>query len=672
MRLTDLESGEEFLNDSDPGRYFFGVDGEVFTETAYIRQVDGSRIDGRTVSEAIENMLFSGNERIDSEKARTSLERARTALLYKNRKGGAIYELGIEKDRIYRKLEESREQNRRLTQIEKQTRDLLITKEELDKERSRNDALIRAREGGRTLEKFALLDKCSDEVDRCRIDLDEYRESVKANDFVPDEQYLDSIVTIESETRDNRGKLAAAKSKLQALGGDKINADDLELLGKAEKDGGEQGIREFFENCRRSAKFSKTLAIFFTVFTVLWTALAAVCLFVKPVSEIDLFGFSMKYVGFITAGVAAIMLILAIVFLIRQRSIHKKADRKNEYYGVTSENDIYVEITVSTSRLNSQNVYLEDVAKANAECDGIAGEIAENESDMAKAAARWGRTLVAVYTSENLIAEVRAVLEKLNAKESALNAALGKYETAASLTSGLDREAAKRDVTLADVSALTDGDEKDAKEKLDELDSSVRDIEKQINGLELEKASLLATVKDSAALLDEYNELCGRSAALIRKHAALELACKTLEKASESLRADVSPRLSMQASELMRKATYDKYGGLTVTSDLGVKYGTSVGGVSYSSHEADYMSEGTKDVAYLSLRLALVGFMYKKELPPLIFDESFSRLDDKRLEGMFRIISEYVSKSGQAFIFTSQGREARIMENVSPVNHIML
>ena len=49
----------------------------------------GSRIDGRSVSEAVENLLFSADEGISVKKALKRLDDARVTLLHKNKKGGS-------------------------------------------------------------------------------------------------------------------------------------------------------------------------------------------------------------------------------------------------------------------------------------------------------------------------------------------------------------------------------------------------------------------------------------------------------------------------------------------------------------------------------------------------------------------------------------------------------
>ena len=60
------------------------------------------------------------------------------------------------------------------------------------------------------------------------------------------------------------------------------------------------------------------------------------------------------------------------------------------------------------------------------------------------------------------------------------------------------------------------------------------------------------------------------------------------------------------------------------------------------TREVDFMSSGTGDAAYLSLRLALIKALFEGDggdLPPVVFDESFSRLDEVRLGQALKILS---------------------------------
>ena len=91
--IVDLETGTPAFGKLSAGEVFFGVDRELFDNTAFIGQIGDSSIDEDSVKSSIENILFSGSERLNTEKAAAKISDKMEALLHKTGTGGAIYEL---------------------------------------------------------------------------------------------------------------------------------------------------------------------------------------------------------------------------------------------------------------------------------------------------------------------------------------------------------------------------------------------------------------------------------------------------------------------------------------------------------------------------------------------------------------------------------------------------
>ena len=75
------------------------------------------------------------------------------------------------------------------------------------------------------------------------------------------------------------------------------------------------------------------------------------------------------------------------------------------------------------------------------------------------------------------------------------------------------------------------------------------------------------------------------------------------------------------------------------------------------------LSAGTSDIAYISLRIALAETLCKHKIPPFVFDESFTRLDDERLRACLDLIARTFQNKGQAIIFTCHDRENMLAKN---------
>ncbi len=160
-----------------------------------------------------------------------------------------------------------------------------------------------------------------------------------------------------------------------------------------------------------------------------------------------------------------------------------------------------------------------------------------------------------------------------------------------------------------------------------------------------------------------------------RDYAAYTLAISTLTEASESLHAAIAPRLTANAGRMMRILTGGRFGepvfddGMSMTAAGSV----AVGDTETERVELERLSAGTQELAYLSLRMALVPMLYPTELPPFVFDEAFATLDDKRLARMIALlIRQTDEESRQAIIFTCHKRERRAAEAIGTCHVVRL
>ena len=106
--IYDAETNLICVKGQTPGDVFFGGAASVFESTVYIRQTVNTKIGGSALGEEAENILFSGNESINTGKAMAKLESARVFLLHKNHRGGKIAELETERDAVDKKLESAK------------------------------------------------------------------------------------------------------------------------------------------------------------------------------------------------------------------------------------------------------------------------------------------------------------------------------------------------------------------------------------------------------------------------------------------------------------------------------------------------------------------------------------------------------------------------------------
>ena len=178
--------------------------------------------------------------------------------------------------------------------------------------------------------------------------------------------------------------------------------------------------------------------------------------------------------------------------------------------------------------------------------------------------------------------------------------------------------------------------------------------------LETEEAVLSSKAVDAAPIADRISQLESELDGYRARYDAILLATEKLSAASENLRSGISPRLSSDAGSFLNIATAGKYRELGVSPSLDLSYNPDG-----TTRPDDFMSTGTKDVAYFCLRLALMNLICREEKPPVICDEVFARLDDERLASMFRLLSGLASADVQSIVFTCQKRESELLKQLT-------
>ncbi len=672
VKIIDLATNTECLQGVVPGRYFFGVTEEVFLQTAFVGQADGNTVDGGSVAAAIENMLFAGDEMISTKAAQKKLEEGRTMLLYKNKKGGKIYELQNETEKLSRNFEKARADQGAIISREAERSELCdrlsVGREQADR---LSEKMARA-DAQKSMEGFAHLEALEANLAARREEYESYCSEHAHEGFLPDAPFANHLKDTYRDIGYREGQLAQEQQRKQALGGDRMDAADRDLLARSAEDGGAEGIKNTIETNRSKARTSRIFVGFFLIMAVIWAAVAGVSVFLPKVANTEIVGIPMRTVGYGLFGVAGILLVLGIVFIVRASTISGKIRKLLLRYGVPTEQELYEHIYSAAKRREAQRLYEQKRSDMEETIKGLTADLNARRQAAADLLARIGRA----YGDKEDITGAANACDAIIARRAELAAEVGKAEASVDAVrrtlEGEDKE------SLAEVIARTqwagDIDEADLVAIKAEYGHRLNENEMladAIHNLDIELARLGATVENPAALADSIDEKNALLDKLQVRHDALRLACDSIDAAAENLRSSVAPKLSMQASTLMRKGTNGKYETIGVNNQLEMQYGAS-SGVGYTTRDIDFMSAGTRDLAYISLRLSLIGLLYHKSNPPLFFDESFARLDDDRLSAMCGLLREYAGEGSQIFLFTSQHRDAQILAAQGEYRHIQL
>ena len=146
------------------------------------------------------------------------------------------------------------------------------------------------------------------------------------------------------------------------------------------------------------------------------------------------------------------------------------------------------------------------------------------------------------------------------------------------------------------------------------------------------------------------------------------LASEALSEAGDNIRNSVSPLLRKSAEGYMAALTANKYQGMGIDGDYSMTAKSDEAGV----RSVDLLSGGTKDSAYLALRLALLEVIFREEKPFLAVDEALAQLDDSRAAAALRILASYCKTGGQCILFTCHSREEKLLEGITEAEIIRL
>ena len=130
--IIDIESGTPAFGKTPAGEVFFGVDRELFENTAFIGQVGDASISEESVRQSIENILFSGSEKINTQRAVSEITEKMETLLHPGNTGGAIMDLIRKQDELSEKLRKTDEDNKRILAKEAELHEIRMKRKEAE------------------------------------------------------------------------------------------------------------------------------------------------------------------------------------------------------------------------------------------------------------------------------------------------------------------------------------------------------------------------------------------------------------------------------------------------------------------------------------------------------------------------------------------------------------
>ncbi len=645
VSIINEETGEKMFKGEVPGMALLRMPEQMFYNSVFVRQLTDASIDGTGMSEAIENILYSGDEEVSTKRAVERLEKTRKLLLHKNGNGGRIYDIRREKARLEAELKEAMVKNAEIMDIESAVADSNELIASRERNANRLDEIVSSYDKLRRLDALTELEKLEGEQGKLKAMLEGYRTVEEI------ERDCESLRNIASKRREAEMKLRSVRVNISTL--DKTLPPPISEEEK-ERDRMDVSIARA-SLAKKKSCFGFSLALF--ILTVLCGAGA---LFLASID---------KFLAMIAGGAAGVMLIIAIILLCVSISSLKRHNSILDKWNAVSADE--VEFMGQEKIRVSEMLRSEDSEYGKLHRDEAAFNKEREELIVSQraAAALFADEVPDTDTmTENALAAAAATIREINIFTREYDTVSGKLSVMGTKT------AEERAEIRGDAAAALESEAGKVASEMNraEYEKTVRDrgfflstaeaqrrrhteLEKKLGALSVNAVSPAELAEKIGALDKEYNEATA-------KYNAIALALETIVKAGENLRASLLPRIVGEAGVLLGAFTEGKYTGLGVDRNFNMSY--APGGY---TREADYMSAGTRDAAYLSLRSALMKVLFPGDAPMAVYDESFARIDEARLERLLAILGAAGEDGIQSLVFTCRTIEAQKRGKDTPV-----
>lgn len=656
--LQNLTTGQREQGAVSPGERFLGVPLESFTDTALLCDVRRGGVGKEKTADAIENILFSGDERLSSERASRLLREAAKDLYSGEGSAGAVSVLERERDNLKEELAEA------------------TAKERLHYEREEELFLTRKRiaEAEREVEKFSKLETnyynalMIEDYDRLHTLEDAsggrvaairaHEDAYRAEDFLPDRAYITSVLDAKSETLSTGREAEDAEATHAMLpeGPDAVDADTRALLSAVDASSGEAALRRDAAAVLKKERTMLTLAVlcgvlslsaFVTLFVLIANTALAAAFGVLGAAALG------GFVLFLVEGLRARRALFALY------AVCCTAKREDFLASLQAVSEARVVISQAAAEKERSAHRLSRAKERYA----LAGK---RLSDILS---RWGVVLDmerveeqvsdTALRAEEYLSEHERLSAEHRAAENEVFALRQKLE-------GQNEIAVRARVAPDDRKRYRNQNAKDLRRGVE----LYTDRRKALRATERELLDALASEgqrENLAAIAERILALDSRISLLKEQAAVITMAYEAVEGGAERLRAEISPRLSLDACRFLYEMTDGKYSDVTVSDDFSVSFDEGEG-----ERTVSFLSHSTEDLAYYALRLSLLNLMYK-ETPPVCFDGCTARQDDERALSFLRAIRTLTEEGKQCFFFASAKREGALVKRVfSSYGHIKM
>lgn len=629
--------GERVFVGEEVGEAMLGVPREVFESSCGIGQMMCAGVGGEKGIAAIRNLLSSADESVDVEKIIKRLENIRVMYRHRRGEGGKLYELGKKINEAEGRLSAATDSRLRIADIEEKLKKNSAISAENETLLHKTQDLIDQIQKIEILRRFDALRANEERLEAAVRDKEKLVATELRTDYMPSEADVANLSMLSDSLLRAESAVSEAQDRYEKVLREARYSEEYAEVGKTvEARGGSQVIIGELRRAKRAAGIGVALS----VLGAIGAGVGAVLTYLLH-----------------TLVLAVIPAVLALSFaggLVLCLTSRKKARKiAEEYSKRPSELEAYVamcESELRASRAASSALIEASAARdsARSHAERIAADLQftmkktapESASDAAGARAEASRL-------SGFIARLREI-------ESRAEKLSGVVQNDRSILSVYNEGDLRENISIS-TEDVTEELIADAEKKRRFYSERAKTLHASDNALRTELINLKAMSEDPAAIADSLEKMRAEYREGESYYEALVCAIDGISAASAAMQGNITPVIAKNAGKMMEYVSDGKYGELKMGNTLEV----SLVGKEGLTTSSDMMSGGTKDVAYISLRIALMMQIFGSELPPLMMDESLCQLDDGRMRRILSLVGKLCESQLQCLLFTCHKRESQ-------------
>lgn len=643
VTLIDLGLGTAKPVSSDIGIKLFGLSAAAFERSIFIGQFgfpESNNLASGELNGKLSNIALTGDETISFDAVNQRLENAKYELMSKSGRSG-IYDKNLKLcDTLEKELlscEEAQKtiQNAKLRaqqiteEIKAMQEKALALKSQIDSENDLRNA------------------KKLQELLDLKARLDELNQSLTLNDgSLADEMFvrklefcLSKIESIENKISAKQTENENLENNLRLAASPAQNATPEALSELTEKidslNNQKENVSLNIKELEETPKF-KIKPVWFVLLIII-AAAAAGLLLLKPTYYI--YALCLIAVA-VATGVINILSVKKANRNNQSKLMELKLQETKLISLITAENSNLTAIKIA---LNSNSAMIENQKELIAKCkEEIKSLIAERDNEKEILFGLFG-----CFEATKDIEKIKAALSEIKKTAASQKELKQNINYILKDVGNISYEQAKEKLANLNPGASIDFDA--VKNDYEQLLQQITENKTAVTAILTEAKSISANSKKPSEIKKELEALKQKTAAQKEYCDCLDIALSVLADSYAQVRRSYGSALEKKAGSIFKGLTDGAYENMSISKSFEIMVEKKdVFGIK----ELDYLSSGTVDQAYLSLRLALSELLSQDNNGlPIILDDALAQYDDSRTQTALKFLKEY-SQNGQIIMFT--------------------